>query len=43
MSAMRPAGSIVLALVGMHAARELRQAHALIAQLAHLHIEALPS
>jgi sugar-phosphatase len=42
-SAGRAAGMVVLALVGTHAARQLRQAHAVIAQLAHLHVEALPS
>jgi sugar-phosphatase len=42
-SAGRAAGMIVLALVGTHAARQLRQAHAVIAQLAHLHIETLPT
>lgn len=42
-SAARAAGMIVLALVGTHTARQLRQAHAVIAQLAHLYIEALPS
>jgi len=42
-SAGRAAGMIVLALVGTHAARQLRQAHAVIAQLSHLHVEALPS
>jgi sugar-phosphatase len=41
-SAGRAAGMIVLALVGTHAVRQLRQAHAVIAQVAHLHIEMLP-
>jgi sugar-phosphatase len=38
----RAAGMIVLALLGTHAVRQLRQAHAVIAQVAHLHIEMLP-
>jgi sugar-phosphatase len=42
-SAGRAAGMVVLALVGTHAAHQLRQAHAVIAQLAHLHIETLPA
>jgi beta-phosphoglucomutase-like phosphatase (HAD superfamily) len=42
-SAGRAAGMVVLALLGTHAARQLRQAHAVIEQLAHLHVEALPS
>jgi sugar-phosphatase len=42
-SAGRAAGMVVLALVGTHAARQLRQAHAVIEQLAHLHVEALPA
>jgi mannitol-1-/sugar-/sorbitol-6-phosphatase len=41
-SAGRAAGMVVLALLGTHAAHQLRQAHAVIEQLAHLHIEALP-
>jgi mannitol-1-/sugar-/sorbitol-6-phosphatase len=40
-SAGRAAGMVVLALLGTHAAHQLRQAHAVIAQLAHLHIEVL--
>jgi len=42
-SAARAAGMVVLALVGTHAARQLRQAHAVIAQLAHLYVETLPA
>jgi mannitol-1-/sugar-/sorbitol-6-phosphatase len=42
-SAGRAAPMVVLALLGTHAARQLRQAHAVIEQLAHLHIEALPA
>ena len=42
-SAGRAAGMIVLALVSTHAARQLRQAHALIEQLAHLYVVALPA
>jgi mannitol-1-/sugar-/sorbitol-6-phosphatase len=42
-SAGRAAGMVVLALVGTHAAHQLRQAHAVIAQLAHLHVEVLPT
>jgi mannitol-1-/sugar-/sorbitol-6-phosphatase len=42
-SAGRAAGMVVLALVGTHAAHQLRQAHAVIEQLAHLCIEALPT
>ena len=38
----RAAGMVVLALVSTHAAHQLRQAHALIEQLAHLQVEALP-
>jgi mannitol-1-/sugar-/sorbitol-6-phosphatase len=40
-SARCAAGMVVLALVGTHAVRQLRRAHAVIAQLAHLHIETL--
>jgi sugar-phosphatase len=39
----RAAGMVVLALVGTHAAHQLRQAHAVIEQLAQLYIEALPT
>jgi sugar-phosphatase len=39
----RAAGMVVLALLGTHAAHQLRQAHAVIEQLAHLHVEALPT
>jgi mannitol-1-/sugar-/sorbitol-6-phosphatase len=42
-SAGRAAGMIVLALLGTHAAHQLRQAHVLIKQLAHLHVEVLPT
>jgi len=42
-SAGRAAGMIVLALVSTHAARQLRQANALIEQLAHLYVVALPA
>ena len=42
-SAGRAAGMVVLALLSTHAARQLRQAHAVIEQLAHLHVEALPT
>jgi sugar-phosphatase len=42
-SAGRAAGMVVLALVGTHVARQLRQAHAVIRHLAHLHVEALPA
>ena len=42
-SAARAAGMVVLALLGTHAAHQLRQAHAVIEQLAHLHIEARPA
>jgi sugar-phosphatase len=42
-SAGRAAGMVVLALLGTHAAHQLRRAHAVIAQLAHLHVEALPT
>jgi mannitol-1-/sugar-/sorbitol-6-phosphatase len=42
-SAGRAAGMVVLALVGTHAAHQLRQAHVVIEQLAHLHVEVLPT
>ena len=42
-SAGRAAGMVVLALLSTHVAHQLRQAHALIEQLAHLHVEALPA
>jgi mannitol-1-/sugar-/sorbitol-6-phosphatase len=39
----RAAGMVVLALLGTHAAHQLRQAHAVIEQLTRLHVEALPT
>jgi sugar-phosphatase len=42
-SAGRAAGMVVLALLSTHAAHQLRRAHALIEQLAHVHVEALPA
>jgi sugar-phosphatase len=42
-SAGRAAGMVVLALLGTHAAQQLRQAHMVIEQLAHLHVKALPA
>ena len=42
-SAARAADMLVLALLGTHAAHQLRQAHVVIAQLAHLYVETLPA